>query len=404
MLLLAAQVRRARCARTPAASGCASTCSTSRSSTTSCVSGVLDGPHDRVRRPPARALRAPGARDATAATSSPRTPGYSAEMHPGLDRALDVPDRRRVDRRDASRRARRRADVRPPLRLVDDEDVEVVVHADHPTLNRAVAELLAARRAHRRAVDALEVRAVAARSGSRRSTTRSTSARSRRRRSSCARFDGELLSVPRYIDVRVLWSRVPDAPSTWDDLAASDVVFGFPGRESGLFGTFFELVVSSGRPAVRRRRPSGDRARRGRRGGRDAVRARAPRAGRPSRRGTTTRSTPRCSTAASTPAAAWPGGYGPIRDSGEPLEPAPVSVGGISYAGVPLVGDPDDVRRRRRRASRSSSEAHERGGREARRERRDGARARRGLRGGRAARRRPTRAASTITRDTIATG
>ena len=50
-----------RSARTPAASACASTCSTCRCSTTSRVSGVARGPHDRVRRPPARALRRPGA-------------------------------------------------------------------------------------------------------------------------------------------------------------------------------------------------------------------------------------------------------------------------------------------------------------------------------------------------------
>src|SRR6478609_552978 len=78
------------------------------------------------------------------------------------------------------------------------DDVEVVVHADHPTLNRRVAELLAG---------------------------------------------GER------IDVRLLWwrsDRMPAAPSTWADLADGEAVFGFTGRESGLFGLFFELVVGHG--------------------------------------------------------------------------------------------------------------------------------------------------------------
>ena len=40
--------------------------------------------------------------------------------------------------------------------------------------------------------------------------------------------------------------RVTEVPKYWGTLADSDVVFGFPGRESGLFGTFFELVVGMG--------------------------------------------------------------------------------------------------------------------------------------------------------------
>jgi multiple sugar transport system substrate-binding protein len=39
---------------------------------------------------------------------------------------------------------------------------------------------------------------------------------------------------------------VDPIPDTWDDIVESGVVFGFPGRESGLFGTFFELVVGQG--------------------------------------------------------------------------------------------------------------------------------------------------------------
>ena len=37
-----------------------------------------------------------------------------------------------------------------------------------------------------------------------------------------------------------------NSPAHSQAVADSDVVFGFPGRESGLFGTFFELVVGAG--------------------------------------------------------------------------------------------------------------------------------------------------------------
>lgn len=211
----------------------------------------------------------------------------------------------------------------------DDGEVEIVVHADHPTLNREVARLLAAGER----IDVL--------------STHSKYAPSQRAwltpleglvevselapaAVELCRFSGELLSVPRCIDVRVLWSRREPVPSTWDDLVASDVVFGFPGRESGLFGTFFELVVS--------------------RGGRlfdDAARP--------------TMDTPEaawavetlCALAARAPAdlpewhydevdaalldgrvdaaGAWPGGYGSIRDVPD-LHPHPYP-GGVSYAG-----------------------------------------------------------------------
>jgi multiple sugar transport system substrate-binding protein len=63
------------------------------------------------------------------------------------------------------------------------------------------------------------------------------------------RFDGVLLSAPRLVDVRIMWvrtDRVAAVPDTWTELLDSDVTFGFPGRESGLFGTFFELVVGAG--------------------------------------------------------------------------------------------------------------------------------------------------------------
>ena len=232
-------------------------------------------------------------------------------------------------------RARRRADVRPPVRAARRRDVEIVVHEDHPTLNRRVAELLSAGER----IDVLSTHSKYAPSQAQwlrpLVTSIDVGALAPKAVDLCT-FRGDLLSVPRCIDVRVLWSRtdrVATVPSTWDELAASDVVFGFPGRESGLFGTFFEIVVSQGgrlfdddaRPVID---VAGGRARR-----RGAVRARsrAP---------------------ADLPdwhydqvdaalldgrvdaAAAWPGGYGPIRDSGvDQLAPHPY-VGGISYAGV----------------------------------------------------------------------
>lgn len=129
--------------------------------------------------------------------------------------------------------------------LFDQPDVEIVVHADHPTLNRRVAELLGngdrldliathskyapSQAQWLRPLDALvdpsELAPLAV---------------------GLCRLDGALLCVPRLIDVRIMWSYVANPPATWQALADSDVVFGFSGRESGLFGTFFELVVGSG--------------------------------------------------------------------------------------------------------------------------------------------------------------
>jgi multiple sugar transport system substrate-binding protein len=73
-----------------------------------------------------------------------------------------------------------------------------------------------------------------------------------------ARIDGALYSLPRNIDVRLLHFRtdlIEAPPATWDDLL--DVAraqnsppdhygFLFPGRESGLFGTFYELAEMAG--------------------------------------------------------------------------------------------------------------------------------------------------------------
>lgn len=130
----------------------------------------------------------------------------------------------------------------------DVPDVEVVVHADHPTLNRQVTEMLAAGErldvlaTHSKytpsqaqwlqpldqLVDPSELAPLAV--------------------DLCRGPEG-LWCVPRLIDVRIMWARndrLDVVPDTWDAWAASDAVFGFPGRESGLFGTFFELVVGAG--------------------------------------------------------------------------------------------------------------------------------------------------------------
>lgn len=133
-------------------------------------------------------------------------------------------------------------------RMLDDSDVEVVVHADHPTLNRDVAALLAegerldvlathSKYAPSQAqwlrplddlVDVGELAPLAV---------------------DLCRYGDSLLCAPRLIDVRILWLRSDrgfEPPDSWDDMIAQGVRFGFPGRESGLFGTFYELVVGAG--------------------------------------------------------------------------------------------------------------------------------------------------------------
>lgn len=89
-----------------------------------------------------------------------------------------------------------------------------------------------------------------------------------------SRVDGWLLSLPRNIDVRLLYYRCDlfedsseranfqqatgrelRVPETWEELAQIAKFFtrppelygfAFPGRDSGLFGTFFELVAMAG--------------------------------------------------------------------------------------------------------------------------------------------------------------
>jgi multiple sugar transport system substrate-binding protein len=72
-----------------------------------------------------------------------------------------------------------------------------------------------------------------------------------------AAIDSGLYGIPRNFDVRLLHYRtdlIPQPPATWDDLFAraksatrGDVRgFAYPGKESGLFGTFYELAEMAG--------------------------------------------------------------------------------------------------------------------------------------------------------------
>jgi multiple sugar transport system substrate-binding protein len=72
-----------------------------------------------------------------------------------------------------------------------------------------------------------------------------------------ARIDGSLYGVPRNLDVKLLLYRtdyMEYKPSSWEDLLEtatrlrSDNLYGFafPGKESGLFGHFFELHAMAG--------------------------------------------------------------------------------------------------------------------------------------------------------------
>jgi multiple sugar transport system substrate-binding protein len=132
--------------------------------------------------------------------------------------------------------------------LLDEHDVEIVVHADHPTLNRDVAAMLA----NGERIDVLATHSKYAPSQAHWLQPLDGLVETHRLAPlavDLCRFDGAQVCVPRLIDVRILWCRTDrrgPAPSTWEDAAEGRAVFGFPGRESGLFGTFFELVVGAG--------------------------------------------------------------------------------------------------------------------------------------------------------------
>jgi multiple sugar transport system substrate-binding protein len=78
-----------------------------------------------------------------------------------------------------------------------------------------------------------------------------------------SRIDGQLYQIPRNLDIRLLHYRrdlVPRAPQTWSELIDMTAAisrpeangqpplygFLFPGRDSGLFGMFYELLVAAG--------------------------------------------------------------------------------------------------------------------------------------------------------------
>ena len=138
-------------------------------------------------------------------------------------------------------------------RLLDGQGVEIVVHADHPTLNRRAAELLA--RGERIDLLATHSKYAPSQAAWLRPldgvvATESLAPLAPKAVELC-RFRGALLCVPRNIDVRVLWANrrllgSGSVPESWERLAASGLAFGFPGRESGLFGTFFEIVTAFG--------------------------------------------------------------------------------------------------------------------------------------------------------------
>lgn len=128
------------------------------------------------------------------------------------------------------------------------DEVEMIVHADHPALNREVARLLAAGER----IDVLSTHGKYAPSQSQwlrpLDGLVDTSALAPKAVELCS-FEGAVLCAPRNIDVRILWwrtDRMAGPPADWESLLGSDRVFGFTGRESGLFGLFFELVTGDG--------------------------------------------------------------------------------------------------------------------------------------------------------------
>ncbi len=130
----------------------------------------------------------------------------------------------------------------------DTPDVEIVVHADHPTLNAEVAARLGA--GERLDVIATHSKYAPSQADWLRPLDGlvDTSELAPLATDLC-RFDGRQYCVPRLVDVRILWAhadRLPNPPAGWDGFVDGTAVIGFPGRESGLFGTFFELVVGAG--------------------------------------------------------------------------------------------------------------------------------------------------------------
>jgi len=136
-------------------------------------------------------------------------------------------------------------------RIFEPGEVEVVVHADHPTLNRTVAAMLAG--GERIDVLATHSKYAPSQAAWLLDLDELLDPEVGRALAPAAvdlcRYRGIQWCLPRLIDVRVLWwrrDRLPEPPERWSDLLAGSAVFGFTGRESGAFGTFFELVAAEG--------------------------------------------------------------------------------------------------------------------------------------------------------------
>lgn len=223
------------------------------------------------------------------------------------------------------------------------DDVDVVVHEDHPTLNRRAAELLGAGER----IDVLSTHSKYAPSQKQwlqpldELVPKDVVDELAPRAVDLCRFEGGLLSVPRNVDVRVLWFRhdlMEQPPGTWQSLVYSPHAFGFPGRESGLFGTFFEIVTAHGgrlfdegaRP-VMKSNESLEAV--------DTLCALASRAPDDLPQWHYDQVDAALLDGRVAMAAAWPGGYGSIAASGlyDRLRPAPYFAGvqrRVSYAGV----------------------------------------------------------------------
>jgi len=138
--------------------------------------------------------------------------------------------------------------------------VDVVAKLPHPELNAFVKSTFAAGEAD---IDLLSTHTKYAPSQAQWLTPLTTEAPQELvadllpRAAELARIGGELLQVPRNLDVRLLHYRrdvVARAPDSWSELVETATAltrpgfygFLFPGRDSGLFGTFYELLVSAG--------------------------------------------------------------------------------------------------------------------------------------------------------------
>ena len=168
------------------------------------------------------------------------------------------------------------------------------------------------------------------------------------------RFDGVLLRAAQRRRARALGRRrAASCPPTWAELASPRHASGFPGRESGLFGTFFELVAAHGgrlfddalRPTI-----DGDVARRA-----DTLSARAARTRRAARLALR-RGRRRARRGPGRARGCVAGRHGALRGPRADLEPHPYLSGPLglrSYAGchawaIPKTcGDLDGARARR---------------------------------------------------------